>query len=197
MTKETKEYSRIRKAKWVASLTPVRRAAKAILEGRIPGKPGKKALPLAEKKSRREATFSKYRATNMDKIRIRDAELHKKQRAERKKLGIIENKRIYVGESLMAKRKRDSVAQRNRRAQILGNGGTHTVADIKALFFEQKGLCGLCDLKLDADNFHVDHWKPLVKGGSNDKSNLKLLHPRCNLMKSSKDPLELKTGTLT
>lgn len=192
MAKETKEYSRIRKAKWVASLTPerraelvarnvavrsARRAAKALLEGRIPGKPGKKALPLEEKRIRYKAKIDKYRDANMDKIRIRDAKLHR--------------------ECYPFNKEANRVHSRNRRARIKGAVGKHTKEDIKALFFEQKGLCGLCDMKLDADNFHVDHWKPLAKGGSNDKSNLKLLHPRCNLMKHDKDPMELRNKLIS
>lgn len=75
-----------------------------------------------------------------------------------------------------------------RRARKAGNGGTHTAADIRALFFEQKGICAWCDTALDAKDYHVDHWKPLSKGGSNDKSNLKLLHPKCNMTKGAKLP---------
>ncbi len=254
MTKETKEQSRIRKAKWVASLTPerraelvarnvaarsARRAAKALSEGRIPGRCGPKALPPEEKKMRYKAKIDKYRAANMDEIRIRDAELHKKQRAEKaiakgRKPGLIGRERVLTDEQVEANKKaagraywakmtpeekwektqaeykrnkaskqkyyqdnkeQKRVIGRNYRARKTGNGGTHTKEDIKALFFEQKGLCGLCDMKLDAENFHVDHWKPMAKGGANDKSNLKLLHPTCNLRKSSKDPSELKIGT--
>lgn len=244
MTKETKEQSRIRKAKWVASLTPerraelvarnvaarsARRAAKALLEGRTPGKCGPKALPPEERQVRYKAKIAKYRTANMDKIRIRDAELHKIQRAEKaiakgRKPGLIGRERIFTAKEQAIKKSEKTrldrlknpdkyrirnkvyheahpeearVKNRNRRARIKGAGGAHTKEDIKALFFEQKGLCGLCDMKLDADNFHVDHWKPLAKGGSNDKSNLKLLHPTCNLMKSTKDPMELRNKLIS
>lgn len=129
-----------------------KRAALAIVEGRIPGKCGPKALSKDEKISRRRENYNRWREGHKDV---------------------------------------DAVRSRNRRALKKGNGGSHTAADIRELFFEQKGLCGLCNLKLDADNFHVDHWKPISKGGSNDKGNLKLLHPMCNLMKSDKLPEEL------
>lgn len=90
------------------------------------------------------------------------------------------------------KKNKDKCAALSRKYRAIkrGSSGTHTADDIKALFFEQSGLCGLCDLPLDAEKYHVDHWKPLAKGGSNDKSNLKLLHPRCNLSKGAKLPEE-------
>ena len=49
-----------------------------------------------------------------------------------------------------------------------------------------------------ADGYHVDHIQPLALGGSNDKANLQLLCPTCNLRKSAKHPVDFmrETGRL-
>lgn len=86
-------------------------------------------------------------------------------------------------------RKWKSVTDRNRRARLNGNGGSHTKADIEALWDLQKGRCVVCLERLGT-KFHVDHHDPLAKGGSNGRSNLRLLHPKCNLEKGARDPFE-------
>ena len=45
--------------------------------------------------------------------------------------------------------------------------------------------CG-CGAKLTFDD-HVDHIRPLWKGGSNDESNLQPLNPRCHLVQTSRE----------
>jgi 5-methylcytosine-specific restriction endonuclease McrA len=37
--------------------------------------------------------------------------------------------------------------------------------------------------------FHVDHKIALANGGTNDRSNIELLCPPCNLRKHAKDPI--------
>lgn len=75
-----------------------------------------------------------------------------------------------------------------RRARIRGNGGTHTVEEIRALFAKQAGYCanGKCHADLIFEGFHRDHITPLVRGGSNSISNIQLLCPPCNLKKGKK-----------
>jgi len=41
-----------------------------------------------------------------------------------------------------------------------------------------------------ADNYHVDHYEPLSKGGANEVSNLVIACPPCNQRKSAKDPYQ-------
>jgi 5-methylcytosine-specific restriction endonuclease McrA len=75
----------------------------------------------------------------------------------------------------------------NRLAMKKRVGGKHTAADIKRLFRLQRGKCACCRVSI-ADGYHVDHIQPLVLGGSNDKANLQLLCPTCNLRKGAKPP---------
>ena len=77
---------------------------------------------------------------------------------------------------------------RNRRARLCGNGGTHTAADVWAQYKRQNGKCYWCREKLDS--YHVDHVVPIVLGGSNGPENLVVACPACNLAKGSKHPME-------
>lgn len=57
------------------------------------------------------------------------------------------------------------------------------------LLAKQKGRCFYCLKKLRND-YHVDHFIPRAKGGSNDWSNLRIACPTCNIAKSDKPPEE-------
>jgi 5-methylcytosine-specific restriction endonuclease McrA len=188
-------------------------AAKAIAAGRIPGRVGQPPkYTEVQRKELRRIKSAKWRDANRERAReINRVAMKKASDAKaiaaghepgvvgrRAKPITLEQKRAkqnarvkkYYANNLEVAREIGARAARKRRAILKGCTGTHTAADIRELFFEQKGLCGLCDLALDVDNYHVDHWKPLSKGGSNDKSNLKLLHPKCNLSKGAKLPSE-------
>jgi formylmethanofuran dehydrogenase subunit E len=56
---------------------------------------------------------------------------------------------------------------------------------------DKRGIvhCWWCNAPLD-DHYHIDHRIPITKGGSNDASNIVLVHPRCNMSKSDKMPWE-------
>lgn len=78
---------------------------------------------------------------------------------------------------------------RNRRARKLSAGGAHTADDIKTLLTLQKCKCAACKTCIK-DAYHADHIEPLSKGGSNDRHNIQLLCPSCNLKKGVSDPLD-------
>lgn len=80
--------------------------------------------------------------------------------------------------------------RRNRKARIRNADGRHTEADVAEILAMQKGRCAdpSCRKKL-GDKYHVDHIVPIAKGGSNDRSNLQIMHPACNQRKSAKDPI--------
>lgn len=72
-----------------------------------------------------------------------------------------------------------------RRATKKNAGGHFTKQDIINLLSAQKGLCGIC--KCDIKNkYHIDHIRPISRGGNNYIENIQLLCPTCNLSKGSK-----------
>lgn len=134
----------------------------------------------AANKARRQADSVIYRALNRDRERARSAAWaaeHREIASARAKAWAIENPSLAREHS------------RNRRARKLAAEGTHTAEDIAALFALQKGKCACCHVSL-RKKYHVDHVQPLSKGGSNDKYNLQLLCPTCNIRKHAKLPHE-------
>lgn len=84
------------------------------------------------------------------------------------------------------------IHQSNRRAKINGGGGTHTVEDILQLLDLQNFKCAYCGK--DLEKYHVDHKIPICRGGCNDKSNLAISCPSCNLRKGRKTVEEFIGG---
>ncbi len=80
--------------------------------------------------------------------------------------------------------------RRNRRARIAGAEGSHTKEDVARIIALQGMRCVYCKVKLANNRYHVDHQMPLALGGSNDKTNLQVLCPRCNRSKGAKHPLQ-------
>ncbi len=86
---------------------------------------------------------------------------------------------------------RAAAGYRTKRARKRGNGGKHTGAEIEDILRLQKFKCAYCGASVrKKKNRHVDHITPLVKGGTNDRRNLKVLCPPCNLSKKAKDPID-------
>jgi 5-methylcytosine-specific restriction endonuclease McrA len=75
------------------------------------------------------------------------------------------------------------------RAKLVGVTGTFTKADIDAIRVAQGNRCYICHKKLT--KYHIDHFIPLAKGGTNDPGNLRLACPRCNTSKQDKHPHDL------
>ena len=78
---------------------------------------------------------------------------------------------------------------RNRRARKAAADGTHSKEDIGQIRKMQKDRCACCMMPLKRKG-HVDHIKPLSKGGSNWPCNLQILCAPCNQTKNSRDPIE-------
>lgn len=93
-----------------------------------------------------------------------------------------ENKRKWNRDN--AERKR--VLTANRRHRMLGKLSTNIV---DVLMERQNGLCACCGADLVASGFHIDHIRPVSKGGLNIDSNVQLLTPTCNLRKNAKWPM--------
>ena len=75
---------------------------------------------------------------------------------------------------------------RNKAAKKRATVGAHTAQDIEEIHRSQKFKCAVCQ-KSTRRKFHVDHITPLSRGGSNNRSNLQILCPFCNMSKGPKD----------
>lgn len=86
----------------------------------------------------------------------------------------------------------------NRRARKLAAGGDIPVDAVAILFGRQKGKCVFCLKPFGKAKPHIDHYVALSRGGTNDMSNLRLLHRECNMRKHAKHPIDfaLKNGLL-
>lgn len=76
-----------------------------------------------------------------------------------------------------------------RQARIRTNGGNHTMHDIKRIFDEQEERCAYCGITLFwylKGDIHVDHFHPVVRGGSNNPDNIRCACQDCNLSKKDK-----------
>lgn len=96
--------------------------------------------------------------------------------------------REYTAAWSVANPMRRQAARAAYRARKRGADGSFSVADVALLMRLQRGRCAACSANLKA-GYHVDHLHPLALGGSNDRTNLQLLCPSCNLSKGPKDPI--------
>lgn len=188
-------------------------AAKAIAAGRIPGRvgqPSKNRTPEELREMRRLKT-AKWRAANPERYReiirrsmkkTNDAKAVAAGRVPgqlgtpvRTPIEVQRKKRAgrtmrYYYEDIEKGRALGATNARNRRARIKQVGGTHTAADVSYLRALQKDKCAFCLLSLGDQTPDVDHYVPLALGGTNERSNLRILHATCNRMKSAKHPAE-------
>ncbi len=98
-------------------------------------------------------------------------------------------------EDIASFRARRATQTRNRRARILGNGGTHTLEDVKRIHDGQKGRCWWCS-KLVKGKYEVDHRIPVAKGGTNGPDNLVISCSACNRSKGARMPWEMDVPRL-
>jgi 5-methylcytosine-specific restriction endonuclease McrA len=89
-----------------------------------------------------------------------------------------------------AARERNRVAMRparrrsesKRRAAKRGSAVVVTV-DPLVVLERDDGVCGICGADVDPMNFHVDHIRPLARGGNHSYANVQTAHPSCNVRK--------------
>jgi 5-methylcytosine-specific restriction endonuclease McrA len=85
----------------------------------------------------------------------------------------------------------DKVREHSNRRRIrkLGAEGFHTVDDARSIRAKQKDKCAFCRVKLRGKG-HLDHIRPLSRGGSDWPRNLQFLCAFCNRSKNARDPIE-------
>ena len=74
-----------------------------------------------------------------------------------------------------------------RHARKKNAPGNFTVQDVREKYQSQRGECFYCHCVLDGA-YHVDHYIPLSKGGTNWPDNLVIACAKCNLTKGDRMP---------
>jgi len=77
------------------------------------------------------------------------------------------------------------MANARRRA----NGGRNSIHLVDEIMKAQRGMCVACKISLK-NGYHIDHVMPIKLGGSNERTNLQLLCPTCNLQKKARHPVD-------
>ncbi|MGO9618179.1 MAG: HNH endonuclease [Bryobacteraceae bacterium] len=124
-----------------------------------------------------------YAAANREKV------------AERNRLGHLarrqhDNATSRAWKAANPERVRAAVAR--YRARRHNAPGRITGKDVQAQYETQRGTCFYCPRSLAQCRFHVDHYIPLLRGGSNEPSNIVLACPECNGAKGTKLPWEFR-----
>lgn len=83
----------------------------------------------------------------------------------------------------------DKSNHHKRRTMKKDAPGSFSGRDIEKMLIGQNYKCWYCGSSIKG-GYHVDHWIPLSKGGSNDPGNLRIACKKCNLSKGAKMPHE-------
>lgn len=76
-------------------------------------------------------------------------------------------------------------ANRARRRKLAP--GTVRGSDILEILAMQAGRCAVCRSSV-GHIYHADHITPIALGGLNERRNIQILCPACNMSKGAKDP---------
>lgn len=127
-----------------------------------------------------------YRKKNLEKQRRIQRDSARKRRKERGEEYRIKNRNYAKTEKGRAN---DRVHGQIKRARKRSAPGSFTQQDINNIYHKQSGLCYWC--KKDLCNvYHIDHYIPLSRGGSNFPDNIVLACPHCNIGRNNKLPDE-------
>lgn len=150
-----------------------------------------------------------YRKKNIEHIRQKENEYNIKNRDKRLKYQKeyrIENKdklladkkdyydnnknKLKIKSKIYRKTDKGKISQHNssckkRLAKKIGDVTNNQLLELKI----KSTHCYWCNLKLIND-YHIDHYYPLSKGGKHTISNLVISCPKCNMTKHAKDPIE-------
>jgi 5-methylcytosine-specific restriction endonuclease McrA len=91
-----------------------------------------------------------------------------------------------------ANREKARTTVRRRRARLLKAVGSHTESDVLAQLEKQGHLCFWCATDISDDSHVVDHYVPLVKGGTDGPENIVGACRSCNCRKWALDPDEFR-----
>jgi 5-methylcytosine-specific restriction endonuclease McrA len=146
----------------------------------------------------RKIHSKKYDQLNKEKRNKRAKTLRDKNRAEHRRkanLRRINNPIVKIQTAAASKRwrinnpeKHRLLSKRQRMIKRKAHLETVTKKQIDELRIKQRCRCAICKKKLTDE--HIDHIKPIAKGGGHEIKNLQLLCPPCNMRKHARDPID-------
>lgn len=122
----------------------------------------------------------KRRRENPEKERLRSRRYYAENRDRE-----LERKRRYQAGHLNGHR--DKQARRRARKRQ----AEAEKVDPVAIWDRDKGICHICGLAADSDDWHLEHKVPLSRGGRHSADNVAVAHPTCNFKKGTKLPSEM------
>ncbi len=113
----------------------------------------------------------------------------KDRKAKRAKAYYLENRvRLLAEQKAYYQANKDLWILKNGKRRANGVPSHVSIVDIRRLLKLQRGRCSVCAVRLKKK--HLDHIKPLSRGGRHEFTNLQFLCPTCNLNKHAKDPID-------
>lgn len=137
-----------------------------------------------------------WRLKNKEKIKAYTAQYYKdnKERQIEKSRAYYHANKDHCSERMKKWTKKNlinkRVNQNRRRGKIKSIGGSHTKQDVFKISERQNYKCVYCERSIK-QKYHVDHKKPLSRGGGNSNRNIQILCPSCNLSKKDKSHKQL------
>jgi 5-methylcytosine-specific restriction endonuclease McrA len=86
---------------------------------------------------------------------------------------------------------RELVREYTRRHRARKLKAPYEDVDPIMVFVRDEGRCGICGDPVDLNDWHLDHVRPLSKGGKHLYENVQVAHPVCNRRKGAKWPISL------
>lgn len=149
------------------------------IKNKAPGSVYNKRRYAKRDKTKARLELFQWKKDNPDKIREYWRRTYQKNKSK-----ILEKGYRWIRENPQAR----AAIMNRRRAREFGAGGDYTKEDVRVLLESQGRFCFYCSDALT--KFHVDHFIPLARGGSNGPENLVLSCPTCNFSKASRMPWE-------
>lgn len=134
---------------------------------------------------------------NKDKVNARNRSRRDPERErargkayyEQNKEQMLAKNRAYAKANPDKRRANSRRSQHRRRVLERGADGFYCEIDLVRIRKAQRDRCGSCRVGLNGGG-HVDHIRPLARGGSNWPANIQWLCEPCNLSKGHRDPVD-------
>ena len=142
----------------------------------------------------------KYRDTHSEQVRTKNKKCYEKNKEARNEYcrnRYLHNKAEYAASRNEWRKQHPEefkVQKHNYRARRRGAAGTFTTDELREIAHQQDNRCYYCHKlffngTLERDQ-HIEHKIPIIRGGSNDISNIVLSCSSCNIKKNRKTDRE-------